>query len=153
MNNQTMAMVSCPSCLYGLSHWPDGDMIKSCDHCLRPLIIHPSIKHNFKVYQIKSVFSVLKQITGFMSLLVIVAIGFKLVGLNSLVFFVAITFFINGWVDLADGAMTLKTGLHNSWLTKIKGISARTSGIAKVMIGILMIALSFLGLSISSHMG
>lgn len=137
----------CPYCCGRIVSWPEHTPVHGCEHCLRPLFIHPVRLRQPRLYRISALFALAKQVTAVAALAILAAMALDLVSIRAIYGAVIITFFVHGSMDLADGYLGRKTRIDRSWNKITPAPKVGLQANLKLSAGAALIAASLFGVT------
>ncbi len=130
-----------------MQFWPDRSPIHGCDTCLRPLAIIPTNFRHPRIYRIHTLFDLAKYATALIAFTIIAGLAFNSISARALIIMTVMVFFVHGSMDLADGVLSLKTGIDRTWQKISAERAAKVYGLLKTIAGIALIAGALAGIA------
>ncbi len=143
----TPQLPKCPYCSSSLQFWPEHAPVHGCETCLRPLAIVPTGYRQPRVYRIYTLFDLAKYATALIAFTIIAGLAFNSFSARSLIIMTVMVFFVHGSMDLADGILSLKTGIDRTWQKLSAARAAKVYGVLKTVAGTALIAGALAGIA------
>lgn len=142
-------LTPCPYCSAGLLPWTPGKRIHHCGRCQRPLAVYRGVlqRRRFRIIPLYAA------VHAAAALLALVAIVVSLVsgsGLGHIVAAIAFPLALFGASDIADGYLSMRTGVHKTFGRVWTGAPARAFGAATIAFGIAGCAIAAIGIAIAA---
>jgi hypothetical protein len=143
----TPQLPRCPYCSSILRFWPEKAPVHGCETCLRPLAIIPTGYCQPRIYRIYTLFDLAKYTTALIAFTIIAGLAFNSFSERTLILMTVMVFFVHGSMDLADGLLSLRTGIDRTWQKLSAARAAKVYGLLKTIAGIVLIAGALFGIA------
>lgn len=139
-------LTPCPYCSAGMLPWTPGKRVHHCGRCQRPLAIYRGLlkRDRFRIIPVYAA------VHATAALLFVVAVGVALMGAGEVRhIFLAIAFplALFGASDVADGYLSIRTGINKTLGRVRRGGVARAFGAGTILFGLAGCVIAAIGIA------
>lgn len=128
-------LTRCPYCSNGMLPWTPGKRVHHCERCQRPLAIYRSLLRGrrFRITPLYAAVHATAAILAFLAMAVVLVVGGNP---RHIIAAIAFPLALFGASDVADGYLSVRTGVNRTFGRVRLGRGARALGIATILFGL-----------------